>query len=51
MQKIGNEENIDFLQQGQNNEYTWVRESLMEFNENKFWEISHGNSDHIKEGI
>ena len=49
--KIRNEEDVDLLQQDLNEVYTWANENLMEFNENKFEKMSHGNSDNIRGGI
>lgn len=40
--KIKTEEDIELLQQDFNKVYEWADENLMEFNKNKFKQISHG---------
>ena len=39
------------LQQDLNNIYKWADENLMEFNENKFEQMSHGATQNVKAGV
>ena len=48
--KIQTEEDIDKLQQDLEKVYNWAEENLMEFNEDKFEQMSHGQTENVREG-
>ena len=48
--KIKTEEDMVILQQDLERVYSWAEENLMEFNENKFEQMSHGNTKDVREG-
>ena len=49
--KIKTEEDIEKLQQDLEKVYNWAEENLMEFNEDKFEQMSHGHTENVREGI
>ena len=49
--KIKTKEYTECLQQNLNKIYTWADENLMEFNENKFEQMSHGKTKNIGKEI
>ena len=48
--KIKTEEDIEKLQQDLEKVYNWAEENLMEFNEGKFEQMSHGHTENVREG-
>ena len=46
--KIRTEEDKEVLQQDLNKIYRWARDNLMEFNESKFEQLSHGETNNIE---
>jgi len=48
--KIKTEEDIEKLQQDLEKVYNWAEENLMEFNEGKLEQMSHGYTENVREG-
>ena len=49
--EIKTQEDTECLQQDLNKIYTWADENLMEFNENKFEQMSHRDTKNVSKGI
>ena len=49
--KIKSQEDTERLQQDLDKIYTWADENLMEFNENRFEQMRHGDKKNVGKGI
>merc|ERR1711874_499107 len=49
--KIKTQEDTELLQQDLNTIYKWANDNLMQFNESKFEQLSHGEAKNVGRGI